>query len=59
MMTDSNFLPADSILFNYSEFRVSGAAEPNAQGCANAHPIFQHQARKGQILRTQILTSIK
>ena len=37
----------------------SGAEEPNAQGCAFAHPIFQPQARKGQILRTQILTSIK
>ena len=41
------------------EIDETGAVEPNAQGCAFAHPILHPQARKGQILRTQILTSIK
>ena len=27
-------------------FRNSGAVEPNAQGCAFAHPIFQPEAMK-------------
>ena len=38
---------------------LAGAVEPNAQGCAFAHPIFHPQARKGQVLRTKILISIK
>ena len=43
----------------HKEDSIAGAVEPNAQGCAFAHPIFHPQARKGQVLRTKILISIK
>ena len=33
----------------------SGALEPNAQGCAFAHPLFEFQLSKLEILRTHFL----
>ena len=37
------------------QFTETGALEPNAQGCAFAHPLFEFQLSKLEILRTHFL----
>ena len=37
----------------------TGAWEPNAQGCAFGHPLFEPQLRKVQILRIHILLALE
>ena len=39
-----------------STWHCTGAAEPNAQGCAFVHPIFWSQVKKILVLRTENLT---
>ena len=36
-------------------FAFTGAVEPNAQGCAFAHPLFEPQLSELQVLHTHFL----
>ena len=49
----SNLTHKEEIMIVLLGFVYSGAAEPNAQGCAFAHPIFGSQVNQMMVLCTQ------